>query len=77
MKEGITSCQVIDDQQRVINICPFYNLYFNSISLGKNIGQLRCKYGANLSIYSCVVINFIPPDCPLIKEDITITLNVI
>jgi hypothetical protein len=58
MKINDTSCQAIHHDE-VYNVCPF------CVSLRR--GGVGCKLGADLSYYSCVVINFIPNDCPIRK----------
>ena len=60
MKIHVTSCQTIGKNGQTVDICPFIN---NHVRMGK-----YCKLGAVVGIYSCVVINFIPSDCPLREE---------
>ena len=72
MKILITGCQSINEKEQVVNACPFCNHvkkpFFNE-------PNLTCKFGAKLTIYSTVVLNFIPADCPLKNEDITLTIK--
>jgi hypothetical protein len=63
MKTIITGCQS-EINGRLKNVCPFCN---NILEWGGD--YLSCKLGADLRKHSTVVLNFLPDDCPVLKED--------